>query len=175
MFSPKGEGKSPQRHYKCLETHVIAAMRPSHLMAPNSICMMWATAPMLLQQLHVLKGWGFQYVSMLPWFKASKNTTAEDPAADDWKAAFGGGYIFRNCAEYILIGKQGEPALLDARRSVRGALFDPVREHSRKPDGQYFLAEALSPGPYLELFSRTNRPGWVHFGDQAGQWRSKND
>ena len=28
------------------------------------------------------------------------------------------------------------------------------REHSRKPDEQYELIEACSPGPYLELFAR---------------------
>jgi hypothetical protein len=41
------------------------------------------------------------------------------------------------------------------------------REHSRKPDEQYELIEACSPGAYLELFARHTRPGWTAWGDEA--------
>jgi len=41
------------------------------------------------------------------------------------------------------------------------------REHSRKPDEQYAIIEACSPGPYLELFARGSRAGWTSWGDQA--------
>jgi N6-adenosine-specific RNA methylase IME4 len=43
------------------------------------------------------------------------------------------------------------------------------REHSRKPDEQYELIEACSPGPYLELFGRGMRRGWSTWGNQAGE------
>ena len=41
------------------------------------------------------------------------------------------------------------------------------REHSRKPDEQYPLITSCSPGPYLEMFARGERPGWAIRGDQA--------
>jgi N6-adenosine-specific RNA methylase IME4 len=41
------------------------------------------------------------------------------------------------------------------------------REHSRKPDEQYPVIEACSPGPYLELFARYARPGWHVWGDES--------
>ncbi len=41
------------------------------------------------------------------------------------------------------------------------------REHSRKPDEQYDIIEACSPGPYLELFARGERNGWVSWGAEA--------
>ncbi|MGN6207903.1 MT-A70 family methyltransferase [Asticcacaulis sp.] len=41
------------------------------------------------------------------------------------------------------------------------------REHSRKPDEQYDLIEACSPGPYLELFARGERKNWTVWGNQA--------
>jgi len=41
------------------------------------------------------------------------------------------------------------------------------REHSRKPDEQYELIEACSPGPRLELFARGERPKWSVWGNQA--------
>jgi hypothetical protein len=42
------------------------------------------------------------------------------------------------------------------------------REHSRKPDEQYDLIEACSPGPYLELFARHAHEGWTAWGDESG-------
>lgn len=43
------------------------------------------------------------------------------------------------------------------------------REHSRKPDEQYDLIEACSPGPYLELFARYPRSGWTAWGNEADE------
>ncbi|MEQ9449000.1 MAG: MT-A70 family methyltransferase, partial [Rhodospirillaceae bacterium] len=40
--------------------------------------------------------------------------------------------------------------------------------HSAKPDEQYERIEALTGGPYLELFSRLSRPGWAAWGNQTG-------
>jgi N6-adenosine-specific RNA methylase IME4 len=41
------------------------------------------------------------------------------------------------------------------------------REHSRKPDEQYPIIEACSPGPFLEMFGRGGRKNWVTWGNQA--------
>jgi N6-adenosine-specific RNA methylase IME4 len=41
------------------------------------------------------------------------------------------------------------------------------REHSRKPDELYSIIEACSPGPFLELFARGTRTGWMSWGDEA--------
>ena len=43
------------------------------------------------------------------------------------------------------------------------------REHSRKPDEQYEIIEACSPGPFLELFARGTRKGWATWGNQADE------
>ena len=40
---------------------------------------------------------------------------------------------------------------------MRELIIAPVREHSRKPDEIYRRVEALSNGPYLELFARQLR------------------
>jgi N6-adenosine-specific RNA methylase IME4 len=42
-----------------------------------------------------------------------------------------------------------------------------ARKHSAKPDGFYDLVTQASPGPYLELFSRSARLGWDTYGDEA--------
>ena len=43
------------------------------------------------------------------------------------------------------------------------------REHSRKPDEQYDLIEACSPGPRLELFARHPRDGWTVWGEESDE------
>ena len=45
------------------------------------------------------------------------------------------------------------------------------REHSRKPDEQYDIIEACSPGPFVELFGRGARKGWTTWGDQADDYQ----
>ena len=80
----------------------------------------------------------------------------------------GVGFYFRNVTELILFGVRGKNArtLAPGRRQVN-FLDDRKREHSRKPDEQYEIIEACSPGPYLELFARGTRKGWATWGNQA--------
>ena len=44
------------------------------------------------------------------------------------------------------------------------------RQHSRKPDEFYKFVEDRSKGPYIDFYSRTNRPGWTCVGKEAGMW-----
>ena len=52
-------------------------------------------------------------------------------------------------------------------RSTVNMIETRKREHSRKPDEQYDLIEACSPGPYLEMFARYAREGWSAWGNEA--------
>jgi N6-adenosine-specific RNA methylase IME4 len=166
MRSPKGEKKAPQARYRCMTMEECRAFPVDTLAAENCVLFLWSTAPLLDQQIQCLAHWGFRYATAEAWFKGSRASEGE-PGDESWKANFGPGYIRRGCVEFILIGVKGEPTWLPGRRSLRNALFDAAREHSRKPDCQYERAEQTTIGPYLELFSRTSRPGWTHFGDQT--------
>lgn len=170
MRSKKGYGKSPQKHYQCIPTPVIASVPIWKLAATDSIHVMWGTWAMLKLQMGVMEAQGFTYKSGAPWFKGSPLSAGDDCEDEDWNPSFAGGYLWRSCSEMVLIGTRGEPKLKPERRRVRGAFFDPQREHSRKPDEQYEKCEALIAGPYLELFSRTDRPGWTSFGNEAGRF-----
>jgi N6-adenosine-specific RNA methylase IME4 len=83
----------------------------------------------------------------------------------------GVGFYFRNVTELILFGTRGKNArtLAPGRRQVN-YLHSRKREHSRKPDEQYAIIEACSPGPYLELFARGSRAGWTSWGNQADEY-----
>lgn len=177
MYSEKGEEKSPQAHYQCMSLDELKGMRDDVLFAtaPDAVLVMWACFPMLPQALELMSCWGFQFKSGGPWNKLT--TTGGQ--------AFGTGYILRSAAELFLIGTVGQPAIKN--RSTRNSLFTgdiPAdlrdlavtvnterREHSRKPDEMIPLLEGLFDGPYLELFARTERPGWTVWGNQTEKFR----
>jgi N6-adenosine-specific RNA methylase IME4 len=154
--SPKGLGKSPDRHYKTMTLKEIIATFPlGDLAAKDSVLWLWATAPMLDQQLTALKAWGFKFVSSGVWVKRTSRG----------KIAFGGGYTFRNAHEIVLLGSKGSPKY--PNRNVRSVFDGPLREHSRKPEESYEVARRLVPyGRAADVFSRQSRPGWDNWGDQ---------
>jgi N6-adenosine-specific RNA methylase IME4 len=120
---------------------------------------LWCPNAMLPEGLAVMKAWGFTYKSNVVWHKVRK---------DGGSDGRGVGFYFRNVTELILFGVRGKNArtLAPGRRQVN--LFSTrKREHSRKPDEQYPIIEACSPGPFLELFARGTRKGWATWGNQA--------
>ena len=108
---------------------------------------------MLPDGLAVMKAWGFTYKSNIVWHKVRK---------DGGSDGRGVGFYFRNVTELILFGVKGKNArtLAPGRRQVN-LLATRKREHSRKPDEQYDIIEACSPGPFVELFGRGTRKGWT--------------
>lgn len=161
-FSAKGEAKNPVAHYACMSTADIAALPVTQLAKPDCALLMWATAPMLPDAISLMSAWGFTFKSAGAWAKQSSTGA---------KWAFGTGYCFRSAAEFFLLGTIGKPAIQS--RAVRNLIVAPVREHSRKPEDQYAMVEALFAGPYLELFSRTSRPGWDAWGNETGKFEAQ--
>ena len=122
---------------------------------------LWVPNALLPEGIEVLRAWGFKYKSNIIWHKVRK---------DGGSDGRGVGFYFRNVTEVVLFGVRGKNArtLAAGRRQVN--LFSTrKREHSRKPDEQYEIIEACSPGPYLEMFARGARPGWTVWGNQADE------
>jgi MT-A70/Helix-turn-helix domain len=74
----------------------------------------------------------------------------------------GNGYWTRANPEDCWLCTRGNPKRL--YEDVRQLIVAPVMEHSRKPDEVYERIERLVEGPYLELYARRERPGWVSWG-----------
>jgi len=120
---------------------------------------LWVPNALLPDGLAVLKAWGFQYKTNLVWHKVRK---------DGGSDGRGVGFYFRNVTEMLLFGVRGKNArTLAPGRSQVNYLSSRKREHSRKPDEQYPIIEACSIAPYLELFARGERPGWLSWGNEA--------
>jgi N6-adenosine-specific RNA methylase IME4 len=178
MYSAKGYEKSPQEHYDCMSVDALKALRDPIVFAtaPNAVCIMWATFALLPAALDLTRTTrGFQYKTGGPSIKRATNGNP----------AMGIGYVLRSSAELFLIGTLGAPRtknkgqrnlLLTGEWSQRPEDIDSLivdslrREHLRKPDEMIPLIENLFDGPYLELFARTQRPGWNGWGNQTDKF-----
>jgi N6-adenosine-specific RNA methylase IME4 len=137
----------------------IMALPVAEIAADKAHLYLWCPNALLPDGLAVMKAWGFSYKSNIVWHKVRK---------DGGSDGRGVGFYFRNVTELLLFGVRGKNArtLAPGRRQVN-LLATRKREHSRKPDEQYELIEACSPGPFLELFARGTRKGWTTWGNQA--------
>lgn len=145
--------------YGTLTLEEIMALPVSSVAADMAHLYLWVPNALLPDGLRVLEAWGFHYKSNLVWHKLRK---------DGGSDGRGVGFYFRNVTELVLFGVRGKNArtLAPGRRQVN-YIGTRKREHSRKPDEQYRIIEACSPGPFLELFARGTRPGWATWGNQA--------
>jgi N6-adenosine-specific RNA methylase IME4 len=145
--------------YGTMNLASIKELPISKLAVPISHLYLWVPNALLPEGLEVMKAWGFAYKSNIVWHKIRK---------DGGSDGRGVGFYFRNVTEMILFGVRGKNArTLAPGRSQVNYLSSRKREHSRKPDEQYPIIEACSPGPYLELFGRGVRPNWKTWGNQA--------
>lgn len=145
--------------YTTLTTDDIAALPVSRVLPETAHLYLWVPNALLPDGLQVMEAWGFTYKTNIVWHKIRK---------DGGSDGRGVGFYFRNVTELLLFGIRGRNArtLGPGRRQVN-YLATRKREHSRKPDEQYQIIEACSPGPYLELFARGVRQGWTTWGNQA--------
>jgi len=114
---------------------------------------LWITNRSLPKGFRLLEAWGFRYITALTWVKPH----------------FGMGNYFRGQTEHVLFGVKGSQPL---KRKDVGTVFMADRGpdgHSSKPPSFLELVESCSPGPYLEMFSRSNRDGWTTWGENTNE------
>ena len=148
--------------YSTMTVGEIAGLRLDAVAAANSHLYLWVPNALLAEGLHVMRAWGFNYKTNLVWHKVRK---------DGGSDGGGVGFYFRNVTELILFGVRGSLRTLPPGRRQINLLAARKREHSRKPDELYRIIEARSPGPWLELFARHERPGWKVWGNEVPESR----
>lgn len=159
-YSDKGHEKAPQAHYVCMEPEDIYRLPVASLAHPDGcLLFLWATAPMMEQAFTAIERWGFTFKTMGPWVKLSKTGNG---------LAFGTGFRFRSTCEFFLVATRGK--VPQGARNIRNIIIAPVREHSRKPEEQYPMVEALAAGPYVELFARERTRAWDSWGNEVGKF-----
>jgi N6-adenosine-specific RNA methylase IME4 len=155
----RGAGKSKRgadKHYPLLPTKQMPAViygsgvfRP----AENAHLYMWATVNFLPDALWLMEALNFRYVTQCVWVKDK----------------VGLGQYFRMQHELLLLGVRGRgPLVRTDDKSIPSVISAPRTRHSKKPEESYVLIERRSHGPYLEMFARSERPGWVSWGNEVG-------
>ncbi len=149
-----GREKSAENHYPTMDTASISALLAEigSPFTPDALLFLWATNPMLLDAVGVMRSWGFTYVHHWIWDKEVAGT----------------GYWGRDRHELLLIGKRGNPPAPLAGTQPETVHRERKGKHSAKPTWFAEQIERLYPDvPKLELFCRSPRPGWDAWGYEA--------
>lgn len=150
-----GNSRGAEKNYRVLSVDDICRLELPPL-ADDCRLFLWRVASQVEEAYRVVRAWGFIPKSEIVW---QKLTTSGLP----W---FGMGRQVRASHETCVIAVRGRPERLSA--SIRSTFSAPAGRHSEKPECFYTdVVEKLSPGPYVELFARTDRSGWTCIGDQA--------
>jgi N6-adenosine-specific RNA methylase IME4 len=108
-WSPKGKGRSPERHYQVMELDEIKALPVARLAASDCVLCLWATWPLLPQALEVIVAWSFTYkTAAFVWAKDRKDR-AQDLFDPDLDFPFGTGFWTRSNTEVCLLATRGQP------------------------------------------------------------------
>lgn len=147
-----GVGRSGRRGlpYDTMTLEAICGLDVPGLAARDAHLWLWTTATFLWDAPRVALSWGFRPTYTLTWAKLG----------------LGVGGRFRHTTEFVLFCERGAQLPI-TRRDVPTHFIWPKGVHSRKPDAFYDLVESVSPGPYLEMFSRRSRLGWDAWGNEA--------
>ena len=144
------EGKSAVGQYRLMTLEEIKDLAVADLAADDCHLYLWAINPMLPEALEVIDAWGFIYKTCITWVKSD---------------GFGTGHYFRGQTEQVLFAIKGK---LDTLENDQPNFFEAPRKgrHSEKPNRFYEIAERMSPEPRVRLFARSQRDGWVSWGDE---------
>jgi N6-adenosine-specific RNA methylase IME4 len=173
--SEKGMDRSPDNHYSTMTLEELKALPVRDLVHPDgAVLHFWVIDTHVEMALEVLKAWGFTYKTVgFYWAKTNA----------DGSFFTGMGFWTRACAEHAYEAYFGETEQEVERsflatigrpkrvsKSVRRLLVSPRREHSRKPDEIHERIEALTDGPYLEMFARNWWPRWSNWGNESSRF-----
>ena len=137
-------------HYPTMTVEEIANLPIEQLAAKSAHLHLWTTNGFLFEAKRVMEQWGFVYKSVLLWVKPT----------------IGLGHYWRVAHEFLLLGVRGTGVAF-RDRSLRSWVEAKRTAHSRKPEVVRRMIEAVSPGPYLELFARSATPGWSVWGNEV--------
>jgi len=152
-------------HYQTMDMQAITDLPVRDIAARDCALFMWTISSHIDAALDVGRAWSFKQKSIaFVWCKTREHRTL--PGLDlDPLTRIGMGYWTRQGAEICLLMTRGKPACRD--HGVRQMIFEPRRQHSRKPDCTHERIERLIEGPYLELFARQRRRGWTTWGNEV--------
>jgi N6-adenosine-specific RNA methylase IME4 len=147
MDQPRASKADAGKHYSLMGGDEICAMPAGELAADDAHLWLWTTNMMMHLAHHVVEAWGFRAITMVTWCKPGP----------------GVGSYLRNNTEHCILATRGKPVTPDDKPLSTWYQW-PRGAHSAKPAAFLHLIEQVSPGPYVELFSRNPHLGWDSWG-----------
>ena len=185
----RGGGKSKRgadRHYPLMSVgdiiRTVVESEPASRIAPSAHCWCWVTDNYLEGGLELLDALGFRFVRTLVWVKTKGIAGlakwlqwlrqefargANALAALGRTLSIGLGQYLRGAHELALFGVRGNAMVPPPADRMPSVVFAPKGRHSEKPAAAIEVFEKVSPGPRVEMFARSARPGWDAWGDEA--------
>jgi len=154
--------------YPTMTLDELKALPVADVAGPNCLLVMWVISSHIPQAIELAEAWGFTYRSLGPIWIKDRSPNQVEMFDDGPICDLGMGYWFRQQGEISLVFGRGSPTRLSC--GVRQVVAAPRREHSRKPDEVHRRVQALVAGPYLEMFARAPRAGWVVWGNQTDKF-----
>ena len=129
------------------------------LASRDSVCLMWATWPKMIDALELMHFRGFEFKTVaFVWIK-------QNPSTIGWH--FGMGYYTHGNTEFVLLGRRGK-GVKRANKDVSQLIFYPRGAHSAKPPiVRDRIVRLFGDVPRCELFARTTCPGWSSWGNEV--------
>ena len=135
------------KKYSTMSMEDLRSMPVADLMAKDAHCWLWCTNALMEDGYSIVRAWGFKPITIVTWCKNRP----------------GVGYYLRNNTEHAIFATRGKP-MVPENKPLSTWFEWPSAQHSVKPAAFGDLVEAVSPGPYVELFARQPRLGWDHWG-----------
>ena len=146
----EASNRDVENHYPTATVEEICSHKPK--VSDDSILLLWATAPKLLEALQVIKEWGFNYRTHAIWDKEKQ----------------GMGYWFRGQHELLLVGTRGNPKCTPEPARVSSVFKEARGRHSKKPICVYEWIEIAFPQlSKLEMYCRSPRKNWAAWGNEV--------
>ena len=162
--SVSGANSTPrtlEEHYDTMRPNELRdffAADVAQLASDDCVLIMWTTDAhlSLALELGTLAGFTYKTVAFIWNKKTSKGN----------QVCFMGKWTMKG-SEIALLFTKGKAHRLLKSRKVRQLVEAERREHSRKPDEVARRIEQMFPdSPKIELFARTQRPGWDVWGNE---------
>ena len=171
-------------HYDTMTLVDLKRLPVWALASENAVLAMWYTGTHNQEAIELAEAWGFNVRTMKGFTWVKLNTLAEqhiNKALDtglvedfydflnllNEQTRMNGGNHTRANTEDMLIATRGR-GLERCDAGVKQVIYSPLGKHSEKPaEARLRLEQLYGNVSRIELFSRSNVPGWAHWGNQA--------
>ena len=143
------------KKYPTMSIDELSKLPIKNLVDDNAHIYMWAPNSFICQAHDLVRTHGFKPKTIISWIKIKKSK---------FEPSMSTGYWYRSATEHVVFGVRGKLRL----KGVAPTAFLHERlPHSQKPEKFYTeIVEKQSQGPYLELFGRKPREGWIVLGNE---------